>query len=192
MKKVFSSLFNFWKNRKQVNRFDDSLIGEIVPRFKLEIKCKEEEARSHLEKKIKEDRTVSGLRSMDLIFLKIPQSDQHYWSPEMTVRIEHDEFDEYPEVSCLVGPKQSVWVMFIFFYGAIALVTLFGGIFGMIEYSSEGYSNWLWVFPIGLILFLSVFFTTKIGQQKGRDQMLHLVSFLYHSLSEVTEVKRVE
>lgn len=187
-----ASLLQFWKNRKQVNRLDDTLIGEIVPRFRLQIKCDEEEARAHVAKKIEEDPTVSGVRSMDMIFLKIPQSEQHYWSPEMSVRIEQDEFDEFPEASCLVGPKQSVWLMFIFFYGAIAVGTMFGGIYGMLEYSNTGFSHWLWVFPIGLILFLTVFFTTKIGQQKGRDQMLHLVSFLYHSLDEITEVKRVE
>lgn len=186
------SPLQFWKNRKQVNRLDDTLIGEIVPRFRLQIKCDPEKAREHIVEKIQQDPTVSGVRSMDMIFLKIPQRDQHYWSPEMSVRIEHDEFDEFPEVSCLIGPKQYVWVMFIFFYGAIAISTLFGGIYGWIQYSNQGFSNWLWIFPIGLLLFLTVFLTTKIGQQKGRDQMLHLVSFLYHSLNEITEVKRVK
>jgi hypothetical protein len=64
--------------------------------------------------------------------------------------------------------------------------------FGMVQYQMDGYSPWLWVIPIGLLTFSTVFITSKMGQKKGRDEMLHLVSFVYHKLSEITTVERIE
>lgn len=174
------------------NRLNHSILGEIRPRFVLRINCEPELAINHLQQSFINDNTVSGTRSKGLIFLKTPTWLQHYWSPEMTVRIEKSEITEFVNVNCLVGPRQSVWAMFALIYAAILLVTIFGGMFGIVQYQTTGTSTWIYLIPIGLVAFLSVFITSKVGQAKGRDQMLHLVSFLYHSLSEITEVKRVE
>ena len=174
------------------NRQDHSVIGEIRPRFKLKIGATPEKALDDLESCLVNERTVSGDRSNQLIFLRIPSWDSHYWSPEITVRIEQEEYTDFTTVSCLVGPRQSVWAMFTFLYAAIILFSTFGGIFGLIKYQETGMINWLWIIPAGVLLTLSLFITSKMGQQKGRDQMLHLVSFLYHSLDSVTDVERLE
>jgi hypothetical protein len=81
--------------------------------------------------------------------------------------------------------------MFALIYAAIGLITCFGGMFGLVQYSTSGSSPWIYVIPVGIILLSSVFVTAKYGQHKGRDQMLHLVSFVYHSLSEISATKRV-
>lgn len=167
-------------------------LGEIRPRFALKIDMDPEEALNIMETDLYADKTVYGERSNTLIFLRVPSWERHYWSPEMTVRIEVEEFTDYTTVSCLVGPRQTVWAMFMFIYAAIALVTLFGGIFGYIEYSRTGSSPWLWIIPIGVIALSTVFLTASIGQRKGRDQMLHLISFAYHSLDKVTRIERLE
>jgi hypothetical protein len=82
--------------------------------------------------------------------------------------------------------------MFAMIFSAILLITPFGGMFGLVQQTTSGFSTWIWVFPIGIITFSSVFITSKIGQKKGREQSLHLVSFLYHSLAEKGAVERVE
>jgi hypothetical protein len=109
----------------------------------------------------------------------------------MTVRIEKDEYSEEILVSCLVGPRQTVWALWAFIYTAILLLTLFGGSFALVKYSQTGFTNWIWTIPIGVVLLSTAFIASKIGQNKGRDQMLHLISFVYHKLSEVTKVERV-
>jgi hypothetical protein len=38
----------------------------------------------------------------------------------------------------------------------------------------------------------TIFLFAKIGQKKGRDEMLHLVSFVYHHLAEIAPVERVK
>ena len=173
------------------NRFDHSVLGEIRPRFQLKIDMKANEALEHVHQKIPMDTTVSGELSNSYLFLRIPKHLQHYWSPELSVRIEREEFTEYTTVFCLVGPRQAVWAMFAFLYGFIFFTSTFGGIYGIVKFQNSGDSNWLWTIPIGLVITFSIFITSKIGQNKGRDQMLHLISFLYHSLDEVTKVERI-
>jgi hypothetical protein len=146
----------------------------------------------HIEKGILSDKTVSGMRANSTVFLKTPCWLAHYWSPEMAVRIEKSEFSGNVIVSCMIGPRQAVWAMFALIYAAIVLITTFAGMFGLVQYSTSGSSPFLWVLPIGFVAFSTVFISAKIGQKKGRDQMLHLVSFLYHNLSEISTVERVE
>ena len=77
-------------------------------------------------------------------------------------------------------------------YTAILLVTAFSAVFGWVDYDVNGNTGWLWVTPIGFLGLSSAFVASKFGQRKGPDQMLHLISFLYHELSKLGEVERIE
>lgn len=167
-------------------------MGEVRPRFVLRINSDPELALQHLAASIPKDKTVAGVRSKSYVFIKIPLHMQHYWSPEISVRIEKEDFLDHTNVHCLLGPRQAVWAMYALIYAAIILATLFLGMFGIVKYQSTGAIPWLLVFPLGAALFSSVFLFAKIGQRKGRDEMLHLVSFVYHHLAEISDVKRVE
>jgi hypothetical protein len=174
------------------NRLNHSVLGEIRPRFALKISEEPEKAMACLEEGFKRDDTVGGVFSKSHLFLKVPETEQHYWSPELSVRIEIEEFTNYTTVSCLVGPRQSVWALWAFIYTSILLVTLFSGFFGWAQYNVDGYSGWLWVVPFGVIGLSTAFIASKIGQSKGRNQMLHLISFVYHELSKLGPVERLE
>ena len=174
------------------NRLNHSILGEIRPRFYLKTNMEPEVAAKHIENCVNKDKTVSAVRNNLLFFIKTPSWLQHYWSPEMTVRLEKGEFAQFTTVCCLIGPRQAVWAMFALIYAAILLLTTFGGMFGIVQYQTSGSSPWIWIFPIGFVAFSTVFISAKIGQKKGRDQMLHLVSFLYHSLAEKGEVERIQ
>ncbi|MBL1281338.1 MAG: hypothetical protein COA33_013750 [Fluviicola sp.] len=174
------------------NRLNHSVLGEIRPRFKLKINFDAEMAMEKVSEDLLQDKTVAGERSQAYIFVKTPRHHQHYWSPEMSVRIEQEEYDDYTTVSCLVGPRQTVWAMFTFMYAVIFIASTFGGIFSIVKYTNNDDKSWLWIIPLGIICTASVFLVSKFGQKKGRDQMLHLVSFIYHSLEKFTEVKRIE
>jgi hypothetical protein len=174
------------------NRLNHTTLGEIRPRFALKIDSEPEKAMDYLEQRLRSDLSVAGMRAnQQLLFLKTPLNLQHYWSPEMTVRIDKNEYTGETTVNCLIGPRQSVWAMFALVYAAIVLITSFGGMFGIVQYMTSGASLWIWLIPVGIVIFSSVFLTSKIGQKKGRDQMLHLVSFVYHALNEIGTVERV-
>lgn len=174
------------------NRLNHSVLGTILPRFVLKINCDATDAIEHIQSKILVDPTVSVIRAKQLLFLKTPKHVQHYWSPEMTVRIEKSEYSGDTLVHCLIGPRQSVWAMFTLIYSAIFIATMFGGMFGIVQYQTTGSSPFIWFIPVGLTVLATVFVTSKIGQHKGRDQMLHLVSFLYHALDEIATVERTK
>lgn len=174
------------------NRLNHTILGEIRPRFYLRTDIDPDSAAQHISNCLEKDKTITGIISDHLIFLKTPSWLQHYWSPEMAVRIEKDEFANFTTISCLLGPRQTVWAMFAMIYAAILIVTVFGGMFGLVQYYTSGSSIFIYLLPIGAIAFSTVFIAAKIGQKKGSDQMLHLVSFLYHSLKEKGEVERIE
>lgn len=174
------------------NRLNHSILGEIRPRFFLKSEIDIPQLKKAIDESLETDKTVIGQISSDLILLKIPKKDQHYWSPELTIRFENNEYIDYTRVCCLAGPKQSVWLMFTFIYAFISLGTLFAGMFALVKYSTSGTTGWLWTIPAGLLLISTIFISSKVGQKKGRDQTLHLVSFLYHALASKGEVERVE
>lgn len=172
------------------NRFDHSVLGEIRPRFELRIEVAPDLALSHIFEKSKKDSSIVSTKSNHYIFLKIPDHQRHYWSPELSVRIEKSEFSEEVFAHCLLGPKPSVWLLFTFFYGFIAILSTIGGIFSLVKYQQDDDLSLIWIIPLGVVLCISIFLTSKLGQNKSRDQMLHLVSFLYHSLADITNVQR--
>lgn len=172
------------------NRLNHNKLGDIRPRFRLKIECDADTAIEHVTQRLAEDKTVSGLNSNKVIFLKTPSWLSHYWSPEMTVRIEKLDYLDYTTVSCLIGPRQSVWAMFALIYAAIILITSFCGMFGIVELMRYGTSIFIWAVPVGIVALIAIYLGVQSGQRKGRNQMLHLVSFLYHALVEITEVER--
>lgn len=161
---------------------------EIRPRFKLITKSfSGEMLLERIEEAIPKDKTIVGKVKGTHVFLSIPENEQHFWSPAMEVVIEKDyEDEEKTQVRCLIGPKQTVWMMVMFFYISVAVILLFGGMYGLVKWNMGHETKLLWLIPIGLILELLIFLGTKWGQKQGRDQMLHLVSFLYHSLDDET------
>ena len=177
------------------NRLNHNALGEIRPRFRLKTSLEEERVFDLVKEQIKSDATVSGSVVMKYAILQIPKQMRHFWSPELQIRIEFHEFGPPPEdtiIRCLIGPNQSVWGLFVFFYAAVGLLTLFGSSYGFIQMSLGKESLFVWLLPLGLLLLPTIWLIAKVGQKTGRDQMLHLVSFLYHTLAEHGELERVE
>lgn len=174
------------------NKFDHSLEGEFLPRFRLRIA----EEKTAIFDKIKEEATiettVSGTFADNYVILRIPKYERHYWSPELQIQFTRSEENNASILRCVIGPAQSVWLMFTFFYSITILLTVFGGMFGMIQYSVARTSAFLWFWPVGIVLLIVLFAVSKAGQRKARNQTLHLVSFLLHALEKEYKVTRIE
>lgn len=174
------------------NRKDKHNPGEIRPRFKLRTDHTKEEVFDLLEAFCKQDDSVLGRKVYDQYYLDIPNKDRHFWSPELRVTLEQDEENEgYTLVRVMVGPQYTVWAMFVFIYILLGLVSIFGGMYGFSQMSLGKPSPWIWAAPFGVLLFVSVYIIAKMGQKTGRDQTLHLVSVLYHSIGD-HKLERVE
>jgi len=159
---------------------------EIRPRFKLHSKTISSDViMTKLEDALPKQTNVIGKIKGTHVFLSIPENEQHFWSPAMEVVVEKDEEAQNQSfIRCLIGPKQTVWMMIMFFYIAVAVITLFGGMYGLVKWNMGFETNLVWLIPIGIILELLIYLATKWGQKKGREQMLYLVSFLYHAIDD--------
>ncbi len=176
------------------NKFDHTITGEITPRFRLRVEATLPDSIFEEIKNVAiPEPTVSGTYADKYIIIRIPSWERNYWSPELQIQASPDyEKENHTLLRCVVGPAQSVWMMFMFIYSFTILITLFGGMFGLVQYSIEKSSYFLWIWPIGLLVLAVLFVISKLGQRKARNQTLHLVSFLLHTLEKKWKVERVE
>jgi hypothetical protein len=158
---------------------------EIRPRFRLISTFTTEDILDKIKVALPKQNDVVGSVSNHHVFLKIPLKNQHYWSPEMEIVVKQDYEDESKtNIRCLIGPKQSIWLMLMFFYVAIGVLAMFGGMYGLVKWNLGKETIFIWAFPVAAFLFAIIYFTSKYGQRKGRDQMLYLVSFIYHAIDD--------
>lgn len=167
------------------NRKDHHNFGEIRPRFKLQCKLNQDAIFDRLNDFVKEDPTVEGKKVLDQFYLDIPLRYRHYWSPELRILVEPSEKKpEHSLIRVTVGPQAMVWVSFVLIYAFLGLISLFGGMYGLVQLNLGNETNWIWCLPITGATLLGVWMTAKMGQRKGRDETLHLVSVLYHALGQ--------
>ena len=153
----------------------------IRPRFREQIDLSSEEIKKRINIALKEEKDSWLGKIVDNhVILKIPQKDQHYWSPQLTLELEEENGQTL--IRGLFGPKPGVWTMFVFFYSAIGFLTLMGLIFGLSQMMLKMDAYGLWSFPVGAVLLIGLFITSKIGQRLGKEQMRRLVTLLYKSL----------
>jgi hypothetical protein len=112
--------------------------------------------------------------------IHLPEKEQHYWSPQLTISLEKTE--EGTEIRGLYGPKASIWTMFVFFYSIIGFGFIIFLIVGLSHISLEKESTIIWLSPLMLILFFSIYLTSYFGKKKGTPQLIKLESFIEAAL----------
>lgn len=149
----------------------------LRPHCKIQTKLPQEEVLDLIRVKLKDETDkINGQVVQAHAFLKIPEEDQHYWSPELHVWVR--EQDGSTIVSGVVGPNPKIWTMFMFFYFVVLGLTFFGGIYGIIQWQLGMDAPFLWSIPAGIVGILLVFGAASFGQNKGKEQMLLLRGFL--------------
>jgi hypothetical protein len=63
--------------------------------------------------KLRDSKEVAGNTLLNHAYLKIPEHEQNYWSPELHITVEAVEGGSL--VNGVVGPKPKIWTMFMFF-----------------------------------------------------------------------------
>lgn len=111
---------------------------------------------------------VAGSTLENHAYLKIPDKDQHYWSPEFHVTVE--KMDDGTLVRGVIGPKPKVWTMFMFFYSAVLVLFFLGVAMGVSQWMLGMDAPWLWSIPACVGLWLLVVAAAKFGQLKGKAQ----------------------
>lgn len=113
------------------------------------------------------------------INLRIPQSEIHYWSPQLTLTFESTE--EGTVIRGLYGPAPNVWTLFFFGYAAVGVLSLVIGMWGFARYSLGLGAGILWLLPVLGGVGAALYLIAQFGQKLGAEQMYRLHHF-YESL----------
>ncbi len=152
----------------------------VRPRFQVVTEDNFGQLEDKISKALKEDNTpCTGRVNPGYITLYLPVAEQHYWSPQLSITM--DETEEGTLLRGLYGPRPAVWTMFVFFYALLGFAILVIGIIGMANVSLEKSGAILWLVPLLIIAFLSLYLVAFFGQKAGHDQMVTLHEFLEKS-----------
>lgn len=150
---------------------------QIRPRLTISSSLSPDEVFLKLKEKVqKEDAPVIGNISIEYALFRVPVNDKQFWNPELQVTAERK--GNLTIVKGRIGPIPKVWTSFIFGYGIAIMLSLFGGMYGYVQYFLGNPAPWLWSFPVAIVFSLLVFVTAKIGQYLAQDQMRILRKFL--------------
>ncbi len=148
----------------------------IRPRFQYKSSMKLSEILSFLKKDIQVSDEVEAEYMQHHVYLRIPEKDLHYWSPELHLTI--DEQEEDTLVRGVIGPKPKVWTMFMFFYSGVIVLFMFGSAIGVSQWMLGLDAPWLWSMPASTLMGLGIFIAAKIGQRLGKAQMQTLIDLV--------------
>lgn len=155
----------------------------IRPRFKVQSKKHSEEIVLAIRNRLNSDPPVySGKTTAHFATIYPLPKDQHYWSPQLTITIEEEQ--DGALVRGLYGPKPSVWTMFVFFYSFIGFAILIVLMIGLSLLTLDQSATILWLIPVLVSIFLSLYLIAYTGQKLGHKQMSGLHRFIEKCLEQ--------
>ncbi|MGL1884872.1 MAG: hypothetical protein OCD76_00045 [Reichenbachiella sp.] len=153
---------------------------EIRPRFRVQSAENLEQIKTRIINGLAAKNAPCKGKSIDGHFtLYLPKEEQHYWSPQLSLSLEDNE--EGCLVRGMFGPRPEVWSMFVLFYSVIGLATLIISVVGYAQMMLKTSAAILWLVPVLLVVFVTLYLVSYSGQKMGRDQMKTLHDFLVDS-----------
>ena len=105
----------------------------------------------------------------------------HFWSPWLSVSVEETESGG-SLLRGRFGPRPHVWTGFMFGYFSFGTATVFGGIWGLSQWSLGMSPSLLWSVPAGLAACAFIYVSSLVGQRLGAGQMRELRETLFSFL----------
>ena len=159
---------------------------EIRPRFRRVAGITPEEFTHRMRAALEQHRAeVRGSINDNYFSLRLPQEEQHFWSPVLTISVHPNE--QGASIRGLCGPRPSVWLMFVFFYAFLGFVALIVMVMGFSQMNLGLQAGILWLLPvIGLIVAL-MYLSARAGQRLAREEM-HRLFVVYQTAMTDVEV----
>ena len=154
---------------------------EIRPRFKRESTLPPAAILTQFKERLREDSgEIRGFVANNHVYMRIPSEEQHFWSPQLNLEVMGDE--QGSTIYGVFGPRESVWLMYIFFYTLLGFASLVIMIVGFSQMQLGLSGRILWTLPILALITLFALMNARTGQKLGKDQM----NRLYHYYKEVS------
>lgn len=153
----------------------------IRPRFRLEISASDEEGIALVEAAVArpDSRSVSRVLGNHLD-ITIDQSERRRWSP--CVQLEFEQQDSGTLIHGLIGPQPNTWTWYAFVYLTVAFGTLFGSVFGIVQWLLDQPAWGMWFLPAGVLLALLMYAAARTGQHLATEQTNHLDQLVRQAL----------
>ena len=104
------------------------------PRFSQHLSLPPSEVENQIASRISaSDHRCIVKRFPGYLTLRIPDEDQHFWSPQLTLSLNPDG-DGGTEIVGIYGPNTNVWAMFLYGYLTVGTLGAFTGIFGIAQW----------------------------------------------------------
>ena len=155
---------------------------QIRPRFNIEIDLTQTEIVGQILKEVDKSNgnCFSKIRNNHIV-LMVPEEKQHFWSPELSIEIDKD--GEKSFLRCILGPKSTVWTLFVTFYGLSVFIGLIGLVLGLSQWSIGMKPLGLWLVPLSFLLILTAYFIALMGQKLAYKEMLYLRDVLNSAIN---------
>ena len=161
---------------------------QIRPRFEIASDFSVEELQNILHKKLNSDEApCDGKIRYGYASFYPSEEDHHYWSPHLSVTIEEHPSQNGSLLRGLYGPSPSVWTMFVFFYGIIALSILISLIIGLANLTIDEPGTILWAVPVLVLILASMYLVSYFGQKKGHDQIEDIHHFFESCIGQIID-----
>lgn len=147
----------------------------IRPRFKVYKDIKSSALEKLLQNELDSNNDCEGHILPGHVTIHLPAYEQHFWSPQLNISFEDTE--EGTIIRGLYGPRPQVWTLFVLFYSIIGFGILFIGFYGLTLLSLDKPAGILWLVPVLVLVFLSLYLVAYSGQKASREQMHKLYSY---------------
>lgn len=157
----------------------------IRPRILVESKLSSSELLDRLKNNLRDQYKIEGKVLPNFATIFPIKEEQHFWSPQLSIVVEEAETGTL--IRGLYGPKPSVWTMFIFIYSFIGFITMIIGLIGLSFISLDKDASILWLVPVLILIFLSLYLVAYLGQKFGHKQMIYLHHFMEECMQHKIE-----
>ena len=163
---------------------DEQSITHIRPRFRFTIDFPKNEVLDRLKHMIEDHQgEMVGYIVDNHITMDINEKQRHYWSPQLSFRVEEDyDNTNRSVVRGLVGPRPSVWTMFMFIYFSIGTLGVGLAIYGVTQKMLGESGVFMWALPAAILFMLTAYKAGKMGENLGADQIETLKQFVRDAL----------
>ena len=149
---------------------------QIRPKYVATTNLSPDEIANEIDLLLQSSSIMAGRVINNNVYLKIPEKDMKYWSPELNVSIR--KTDKGSVIKGSAGPNSKIWATVMVLYGLAVMLFIFGGILGISGKMLGIDSIWVLSIPASIVLFVLIFVASKIGERLGNGQLLQLRDFL--------------
>ncbi|MGO3181553.1 MAG: GTP-binding protein [Aequorivita sp.] len=155
----------------------------LRPRFNMELEqgCSEV-LTLFIKEKSKQDKFIVSCID-DHIFIKLPQKQQHFWSPQLHLEITEKTKDQC-SLHGFFGPNPTVWTMFMFLHVAVGILFMVNATWMYTKYNlGNAISLQIGIAIALVLLWILLYFAGAAGKKKGKPGMRELYEFMLETIS---------